>query len=66
MLLSPVYFVKVIYFWEVIDFFLLKARDASGLFFVILKQGTCSFALKIKFAKDQENSFHFHICVNKV
>ena len=43
---------------------LQKVRNVRGLFFVIQKQGGCS--LQIKVARDQDNIFHFELCVNKV
>ena len=62
-LLSLVYFVKVIHQREVIGI-LQKVRNVRGLFLFFLKQGNC--ALHIKAARDQENTFHFELCVNKV
>ena len=44
--------------------FLQKVSNV-GDFFVIPKQGSVC-ALQIKVARDQENVFHFELCVNKV
>ena len=49
MLLSLIYFVKVIHQREVIDFF-ARSAQCQGTIFVILKQGGC--ALQIKIARD--------------
>ena len=62
MLLSLVYFVKVIHQRKVIEF-LLKVLNVRGLF-CYPKTGGC--ALQIRVARDQENIFHFELYVNKV
>ena len=54
-LLSLVYFVKIIHQREVIGFSAESAQCYLGEFFVILKQG--GYALQIKFARDQENIY---------
>ena len=64
MLLSLVYFVKVIHQRKVIDSYFAEHAQCWGTIFVILQQGGC--ALQIKVARDQENIFHFELCVNKV
>ena len=63
MLLSLVYFVKVIHLREVIENF-AKSAQCWGTIFVILEHGGC--ALQIKVARDQENIFQFELCVNRV
>ena len=63
MLLSLVYFVKVIHQREVIEQF-AESVQCWETIFVILKQGGC--AVQIKIARDQDNIFHFEFCVNKV
>ena len=65
MLLALVYFVKVINRREIkLLKILQKVRNVRGLFFVMLKQEGC--VLQIKVARDQENIFHFELCVDKV
>ena len=56
MLLSLVYFVKVIHQREVIENF-AESVQCQGTIFVILKQWGC--ALQIKVASDEENNFSF-------
>ena len=62
MLLSLVYFVKVIHGREVIE----NSQKCTifGDYFCYSKTGGC--ALQIKIARDKENIFHFELCVNKV
>ena len=63
MLLSLIYFVKVIHQREVIEFF-AESAHCKGTIFVILKQRGCS--LQVKVVRDQENIFRLELCVHKV
>ena len=63
MLLSLVYFVKVINQREGTENF-AESAQCKGTIFGILKQGGC--ALQIKVARNQDNIFHFEFCVIKV
>ena len=57
MLLSLVYFVKVINQRGVVEHF-PESSQCEGTILVMLNQ--------IKVARDQDNIFHFELCVNKV
>ena len=57
MLLSLVNFVKVINQREVVEHF-AESSQCEGTILVMLNQ--------IKVARDQDNIFHFELCVNKV
>ena len=67
-LLSLLYFVKVILQKEVSENF-AESVQFKGTIFFILKQGggvgVGGGALQIKVAGDQENIFHLELCLNK-
>ena len=62
MLLSLVYFVKVFHQREVIEI-LQKVRKVRGLFCYPKAEVLCT---SNQVARDQENIFHFELCVNQV
>ena len=63
MLLSLVYFVKVINNRDVIENF-AESAQCKGTIFVIIKQEGC--ALQIKVTADQETIFHLELRANEV
>ena len=60
MLLSRVYFVKVIHQRKFIENF-AESAQCKGTTFVFLKQQGMGYTFQNKVARDQENIFHFKL-----